>query len=128
SNIANATALVTIDTGTYDTIEVYYNDGRHISLRRGQIPNPNKRGHREMNITPFTEFEKHEDDGFIYPSFHRMVTFTDQIAPNLVSLRVQFDEIADQLARLRGLTNVAAAFAGIIGMYSGVIGSLHSEG
>ncbi|HET6870662.1 MAG TPA: hypothetical protein VFH80_32425 [Solirubrobacteraceae bacterium] len=130
SNILNATTLVTIDAGTYDTIEVYYKDGRHISLRREQIPNPNKRvrGPRVANITPFSEFEKHEDDGFIYPSFHGMVTFTDQVAPNLVSLRVQFDEIAEELARLRGLTNLAATFASIMAMYSGVVGSLHEVG
>ena len=137
SNILNATTLVTIDAGTYDTIEVYYKDGRHISLRRDQIPNPNLRAPRHRgedprlntaSITPFTEFEKHEDDGFIYPTFHGMVLFTDQVAPNLTSLRVQFDEIAHELARLRGLTNVAATFASIMGMYSGVVGSLHGEG
>jgi hypothetical protein len=133
SNIANATTLVTIDAGTYDTIEVYYKDGRHISLRRDQIPNPNLATHRGprtrvTNITPFTEFEKHEDDGFIYPSFHGMVTFTDQVAPNLVSLRIQFDEIAHELARLRGLKNVAATFGSIMAMYSGVLGSLHEAG
>jgi hypothetical protein len=125
SNIANATALVTIDTGTYDAIEVYYKDGRHISLRRDQIPNPNKRGRRLVNVTPFSDFEKHGDDGFIYPSFHGMVVFSDQLAPNLTSLRVQFDEIAEQLAGLRGLTNIAAAFGSIMGMYSSVVGSLH---
>jgi hypothetical protein len=128
SNIVNATALVTIDAGTYDTIEVYYKDGRHISLSRNQIPNPNLRGHRQVNVTPFSAFEKHEDDGFIYPTFHGMVVFTDQVAPNLTSLRVQFDEIAHELARLRGLTNLAAGFASIMGMYSGVLGSLHGEG
>jgi hypothetical protein len=130
SNILSATTLVTIDAGTYDTIEVYYKDGRHISLRRDQLPNPNTRvrGPQVANITPFTEFEKHEDDGFIYPTFHGMVLFTEQVAPNLTSLRVQFDEIAHELARLRGLTNVAATFASIMGMYSGVVGSLHGEG
>lgn len=128
SNIANATTLVTIDTGTYDAIEVYYKDGRHISLSRGQIPNPNKRGHRQANITRFTEFEKHEDDGFIYPSLHGAVVFGDQLAPNLTSLRMQFDEIAEQLAQLRGLTNIAAAFGSIMGMYSMVVGSLHEAG
>lgn len=130
SNIDHATALVTIDAGTYDTIEVYYRDGRRISLRRDQIPNPNRRASRRhaVNVTPFSEFEKHEDDGFIYPSFHGMVVFSEALTPNLVSLREQADEIAEQLAQLRGLANVAAAFASIMAMYSGVVGSLHEAG
>lgn len=130
SNIDHATALVTIDVGTYDAIEVYYKDGRQISFRRDQIPNPNKRASRRhaANITPFSEFEKHEDDGFIYPSFHGMVVFSEALTPNLVSLREQADEIAEQLVQLRGLANVAAAFASIVAMYSGVVGTLHEAG
>lgn len=125
SNILNATTQVTIDTGTYDTIEVYYKDGRHISLRRDQIPNPNKRARRFMNATLFSDFEKHEDDGFIYPCFLGTVLFGEKLAPNLTSLRVQFDAIAEELAKLRGLTNIGAAFGSIMGMYSSVVGSLH---
>lgn len=125
SNIDHATTSVTIDAGTYDTIEVYYKDGRHISLRRDQIANPNKRARRFMNATLFSDFEKHEDDGFIYPCFRGTVLFGEKLAPNLTSLRVQFDEIAEELAKLRGLTNIGAAFGSILGMYSSVVGSLH---
>jgi hypothetical protein len=130
ANIDHASVSVSIDSGSYALIEVSYRNGRQVTFRREQIPNPNKRVPRRhaATVTPFTEFEKHEDDGLIYPSFHGTVLFSEALTPNLVSLREQADEIAEQLAQLRELATIAAAFGKIMGQYSNALGALHGAG
>jgi hypothetical protein len=124
-NIDHATVDVVMDTGEFDTIVVHYNDGRTLKLPKDAIPNYAKSQHGS-NIARATQvdaFIKHEEHGFIFPSRLRIPRFTWETTPNLVSIRQQADAIAKELAKLRELTYVAAAFANIMAMYgaSGII-------
>ena len=121
--IDRATVAVTLDTGEYRHIVVHYRDGRRLVFDKDDIPSYRRRAPRKgVSVTTIDAFERHEKNGFVFPSYKGEWTLSDQLTPNLVSLREQADEKAEQLAKLRELMWVAGAFANIVAMYGAVAG------
>lgn len=128
-HIVYGAVKIVIDEGRWESMDVLYSDGRRRVYTRDMVPS-SKRVARPngAKITRMDQFEKREEDGFIYPALgDGTVALSDQVTPNLVSIRDQADYIASQLQQLRQLAEIAAAFASIIAMYSSVVGSLHVE-
>ena len=128
-HIVYGTVKIVIDEGRWESMDVLYSDGRRRVFSRDMVPSSHRVSRPGVvRITRMDQFEKREEDGFIYPTLEDgSVTLSDQVTPNLVSIRDQADELASQLQQLRQLAEIAGAFASIIGMYSSVVGSLHVE-
>jgi hypothetical protein len=122
NNIVNGTVLVNQDTGEYGDMTVEYSGGRKHKFDLDEMPMPakgpivRKPGAVTALRLRFDYFQT-GPGGLIFPMYEDKVVYDEALTPNLVSMRGQTHEKADELRRLRMLLWVAGAFASIIGMY-----------
>ena len=110
NNIDYATINVDRLTGDYDKIEIFYRNGARLVLNKNDIPNPKYWRPQQARALHFDSFEKHDADGFIYPTYQGKIIWSGFLTPNIVSIREQADEKAKELNDLFKLAELTETF------------------
>jgi hypothetical protein len=122
NNIVNGTVWVNQDTGEYGDMTVEYSGGRKHKFDLDEMPMPRKgpivrRPGATTALRLRFDYFQIGPGGLIFPMYDGSVVYDEWLTPNLISMRGQTHEKADELRRLRLLLWTAGAFASIVAMY-----------